>query len=109
MAYDQQLVQRVRSLLEGVPGLVEKKMFGGIGYIVNGNMACGVNGEQLIVRMSPADYAEALTQPHVREFDLTGRSMKGWIFIQPAGVENDQDLKAWVERGLHYAQGMPPK
>jgi TfoX/Sxy family transcriptional regulator of competence genes len=77
MAYSEELVQRVRSILDEVPGLVEKKMFGGVSYIVNGNMACGVIGEQLIVRMSKDEYADALKHPHARVFDMTGRAMKG--------------------------------
>lgn len=109
MAYDEQLAQRIRSMLKEVPGWVEKKMFGGVGYLVNGNMACGINGERLIVRLPEADYTVALTQPHVRVFDMTGRPMKGWITVNPSGIASEGDLKAWVERGLHYAQELPPK
>ena len=109
MAYDEQLNQRVRAILDGVPGLVEKKMFGGVGYLVKGNMACGVNGERLIVRLSQADYADALSQPHVRVFDMTGRPMKGWVTVEPAGLSEDQALQGWVERGLDFAQGLPAK
>jgi len=109
MAYDEGLAQRIRSVLKGTPELVEKKMFGGVGFIVNGNMACGVSGDQLIVRMSEAEHADALARPHVHVFDMTGRPMKGWIVIDPAGVEEDKNLEAWVECGLHFAQGLPPK
>jgi TfoX/Sxy family transcriptional regulator of competence genes len=109
MAYDEQLARRVREILQGVPGLIEKKMFGGVGYIVNGNMACGINGEHLIVRLSEKDSAQALAQPGVNVFDMTGRPMKGWITVAPAGFVDENDLKAWIERGLQFAQSLPPK
>jgi TfoX/Sxy family transcriptional regulator of competence genes len=109
MAYDEQLAHRIRSILDPVPGLVEKKMFGGVGYLVGGNMACGVNGDRLIVRMSETDYQDALLQPHVHVFDMTGRPMKGWVTVAPSGINSDQDLRGWVERGLRFAQGLPPK
>ncbi len=109
MAYDEQLAQRVRLILEERPELVEKKMFGGVSYLLNGNMVCGINGDQLIVRMSEIEFMDALTQPHVRVFDLTGRPMKGWVFVGPSGIAGDNDLKKWVESGLRYAQGLPPK
>ncbi len=109
MAYDEKLAQRVRVILEENPGWIEKKMFGGVGYMVNGKMACGINGEQLIVRMSEADYDRALTQPNVRPFDMTGRPMKGWVYVAPAGIAEDNELRAWVERGLRFAESLPPK
>jgi TfoX/Sxy family transcriptional regulator of competence genes len=84
-------------------------MFGGVGFIVNGNMACGVIGDQLIVRLPEAEYADALSQPHVKAFNMTGRTIKGWIVVTSAGTDEDHDLKAWVERGLRFAQGLPPK
>ncbi len=109
MAYNQKLAQRIRAVIGDTPGIVEKKMFGGVGYLFHGNMACGVNGEKLIVRLPEADYAEALNQPHVHVFDMTGRPMKGWITVDAPGVANDQDLAAWVNRGLQFAQTLPPK
>jgi TfoX/Sxy family transcriptional regulator of competence genes len=109
LAYSEEVAQRVRSILDEVPGLVEKKMFGGVSYIVNGNMACGVIGEQLIVRMSQDEYTDALTHPHAHVFDMTGRAMKGWVSIDSAGIEKENELRAWVERGLHFAQGLPSK
>jgi TfoX/Sxy family transcriptional regulator of competence genes len=109
MAYDERLAQRVQLILNDVSGMVEKKMFGGVGYIVNGNMACGIIGDQLIVRLPEAEYDDALTQPHVNAFNMTGRTMKGWIVVNSAGTADDRDLKAWVERGLYFVQGLPPK
>jgi hypothetical protein len=109
MAYDERLAMRIRLLLQDLAVAEEKKMFGGVGYLVNGNMACGVHGRRLIVRLDPAEYEVALARPHVREFDLTGRPMKGWVTVEPAGVESDAALRAWVERGLHYVLNLPPK
>ena len=108
MAYDQILAERIRAALPDVPGLTEKKMFGGIGFLVYGNMACGVSRESLIVRINPDASAAALAEPNVRVFDMTGRPMKGWILVEPAGVEADEDLKRWIDQGLAFAQSLPP-
>jgi TfoX/Sxy family transcriptional regulator of competence genes len=109
MAYDEALAQRLRAALTQVPGLVEKKMFGGLGFIVHGNMACGVHGGDLIVRISPEHYEAALTQPGTRPFDLTGRPMKGWILVDPAGLPSQDALNSWIEQGVAFAQSLPPK
>jgi hypothetical protein len=109
MAYDQALAQRLRMALDGIPKLVEKKMFGGIAFLIRGNMACGVNGEQVIVRISPDRYAEALAQPFVRPFDMTGRPMKGWVVVEREGVHSQEDLQTWLQRGVDMAQSLPPK
>ncbi|TLN17048.1 TfoX/Sxy family protein [bacterium] len=109
MAYDEKLAERIRLLLQDLALAEEKKMFGGVGFLVNGNMACGVNGARLIARLDPAEYEEALAKPHVRMFDMTGRPMKGWVMVEPAGVEWDADLRKWLERSLHYVLSLPPK
>ncbi len=109
MAYDQGLVQRVREETSELPGYVEKKMFGGVGFMLQGNMACGVNGADLIVRVGPERYESALAQPHTRPFDLTGRPMKGWVFVNAEGYEADEDLKAWMQQGVEYALSLPAK
>lgn len=109
MAYDQGLAQRMREELDQIPNLSEKEMFGGIGFMVNGNMACGVNKEELIVRVGPENYDQALKKPHTRVFDFTGRPMKGWVMIAPEGYESDEDLKYWVEQGVSFAQSLPEK
>jgi len=109
MAYDEKLAGRVLTALGETPGCVEKKMFGGVGYLVNGNMACGVNKDRLIVRLGEDNYSDALAKPHVRVFDMTGRAMKGWITVEPAGLENETDLKAWVDQGVEFAKSLPPK
>lgn len=109
MVYDQGLVQRVREAMSELPGYVEKKMFGGIGFMLEGNMACGVIGDGLIVRVGKEKYENALSRPHVDVFDISGRSMTGWVVVKPEGYQADQDLKAWVEQGVDYASSLPAK
>ena len=109
MAYEEGVAQRVRELMEEIPGFSERKMFGGVGFMLHGNMACGVNKDDLIIRVGPDGYEEALSHPHARFFDMTGRPMKGWVFVGPPGYESDQDLAAWVRLGTEFAQSLPPK
>jgi TfoX/Sxy family transcriptional regulator of competence genes len=109
MAYNQVLAQRLRAETGAYPGLVEKKMFGGIGILVNGNMACGVHAENLIVRVGPGSYEKALARPHTRPFDMTGKPMSGWIEVEPAGYAADEDLRDWVQQGVTFALTLPPK
>ena len=109
MAYDEALARRIHVALNDVPGLTEKKMFGGVGFLIQGNMACGVNGNDMIVRISPDSYEAALAKPYVRVFDLTGRPMKGWIVVESDGVQSAEDLKNWVQEGVTFAQSLPPK
>jgi TfoX/Sxy family transcriptional regulator of competence genes len=121
MAYDEALAKRVTRALEDSPALhgdgdpeaapvvVEKRMFGGVGYMFRGNMVCGVNGDTLIVRVGPAAYEAALAEPHTRPFDMTGRAMVGWVVVKPAGWARDEDLRAWVERGVTFALTLPAK
>jgi hypothetical protein len=109
MAYNLLLANRVREALDSLPGLQEKKMFGGVGYILRGNMACGVLGDDIIVRVGPEEFEMALSQPFTRPFDSYGKLMAGWILVAPAGTENDQDLKTWIWRGMVYAQSLPEK
>jgi hypothetical protein len=109
MAYDGGLATRVREVLGERPGLAEKRMFGGLAFLVQGNMACGVRGEDLIVRLA-ADAAEtAMGEPGVRPFDLTGRPMKGWLLVDADGHAEDDDLHRWVDSGVAYAASLPPK
>ena len=105
MAYDEGLARRIQGIMAGLPGTIEKKMFGGVGY----NMACGVNGDDLIVRVGPEGYEEALTKAHTKEFDMTGRPMKGWVVVTADGVESDDQLEAWVQQGVGFALSLPPK
>ena len=109
MVYNEGLAQRIRRVLGELSGLVEKKMFGGIGFMVQGNMACGVHKDELIVRVGPDGYEEAIRRPHTRPFDITGRPMKGWVLVGSDGYESDDDLKEWVQQGLDFALTLPPK
>lgn len=109
MAYDEGLAQRLRENLADLPGIGEKKMFGGISFLLQGNMACGVIEDDLIVRVGPEGYEEALREEHARPFDFTGRTMKGWIMVGPEGYAEDDDLASWVERGVGFAGSLPPK
>jgi TfoX/Sxy family transcriptional regulator of competence genes len=109
MAYDEALADRVRDALGAREGVAERKMFGGIAFMVGGNMAVGVIGEDLMVRLDPADAGKALGEPHTRPMDFTGKPMKGMIYVDPAGSEADEDLTAWVEAGADFAASLPPK
>jgi len=109
MAFDEGLARRMREALAVIPDINEKKMFGGIGFLLNGNMACGVNKDDLIVRVGPEAYDGALAEPHTKDFDMTGRPMKGWVVVRPAGYETDEMLKGWVQRGVDFALTLPPK
>jgi TfoX/Sxy family transcriptional regulator of competence genes len=109
MAYDELLAQRIRESVAQIPGFSEKKMFGGVGYMLKGNMACGVNGSDLIVRVGPDQYEEVLALPVTKPFDMTGRPMKGWITVSDRDLLDDSDLEHWVRRGVEFALTLPPK
>jgi TfoX/Sxy family transcriptional regulator of competence genes len=109
MAFDQGLAQRIREQLAGTGGVAEKQMFGGLSFLVDGNMCVGVIGEELIARVGPAGTDAALERPGSRLFDYTGRPMKGWITVAPAGVEDDEALAGWVDQALGYVRTLPPK
>lgn len=109
MAYDEGLAQRVRIILEGRLGYEEKKMFGGIGFLFFGNMACGVIREDLIVRVGAENYTGALLKPNVELFDMTGRAMTGWVVVKEPGYHEDKNLQEWVEQGAAYSLSLPPK
>jgi TfoX/Sxy family transcriptional regulator of competence genes len=106
VAYDEQLAERVRHELGDRSGLSERKMFGGIGFMLEGNMCCGVRGEELIVRLDPEESDEALQDPQVRPFDISGRPMKGWLLVR---IESDEQLPPWVERAADFAGSLPAK
>ena len=108
MAYDLKLAERIRSELNGMP-FVEKKMFGGVGLLLNGNLACGVNKDNLIVRVDPEKHNALLKKSHVKPFDLTGKPMKGWLLVEADGVKTDKQLSAWVKEGVEFALTLPPK
>lgn len=109
MAYDEGLVQRIREQLEDDPRVSEKKMFGGIAFFVNGNMAAGTIKHELMVRVGPGGHDDAIAQPHARAMDFTGRTMRGFVQVAPAGFEDDADLRAWLARGIAFAESYEKK
>lgn len=109
MAYDEQLAERVRDVLALHEDLVERKMFGGISFLLAGNMACGVLGDELIVRIGPEEHERALAEPHVGPFEFTGRASRGMVVVAPQGIETDEELASWVEAGAGFAGSLPPK
>ena len=109
MAFDERLAERIRGSLGRRKGLVEKKMFGGIAFLLNGNMCVAVHTTDLIVRLAPEETDAALAKPHTRRFDLTGRPMRGWILVEPAGLKTEAQLSKWVEVAAKYAGSVPAK
>ena len=109
MAYDDGVAQRIRECLDGQEGIVEKKMFGGIAFMLEGNMCCGVIKDALMVRVGKDDYQAALSLPHAREMDFTGKPLTGFVYVAAAGIEDDEDLEVWVGRGVAFAKTLPPK
>ena len=109
MAYDHDLADRIREQLAGESGVTEKAMFGGLAFLLRGNMAVGISGDELMVRVGPDASEEALARPHTRVFDMTGRPMKGWILVARDGVRTSRQLAAWVDRGTQFAGSLPPK
>ncbi len=109
MAYDTVLAQRIKAQIGDKPGFTEKVMFGGIGFMLHGNMACGVNKDDLIVRVGPETYDDALGQPHAKIFDFTGRPMRGWVMVSPEGTVSDEDLQHWVMMGVDFSSSLPKK
>ncbi|MBI3150802.1 MAG: TfoX/Sxy family protein [Chloroflexi bacterium] len=108
MAYDIKLAERIRPEFGEIP-FVEKKMFGGVGFLVHGNMACGVHKENLIVRVEPQKHAALLKKAHTKVFDITGKPMKGWLIVEPAGCKTVKQLSTWVKEGIEFALTLPPK
>jgi TfoX/Sxy family transcriptional regulator of competence genes len=109
MPYDEETAERVRTLLEPRGMYVEKKMFGGLGFLLGGNMCCCVWKEFLILRVGPEAYADALARPATREFDVTGRPMTGWVMVEPDGFEDRADLKRWLELAATFVARLPIK
>jgi TfoX/Sxy family transcriptional regulator of competence genes len=109
VAYDEDLADRVRVLLAGRTGVREQKMFGGLCFMLNGNMACGVMRGELIVRVGKENTEDALSQPHSRPFDMTGRPMRSFVCVTAEGIATDEGLAAWAGRGIAYAEALAPK
>ena len=109
MAYSEAAAQRLRAELGTLPGLTEKKMFGGICFLLGGNMVCGVLGDDLIMRVGAAQYATSLAEPGARVFDFSGKPMTGWVMVSPVGYTSRVDLARWVKLAVAYTGSLPPK
>lgn len=109
VAYDVGLAERIRAAVDATDGLSERKMFGGLAFLCDGNMAFGILGDELIVRVGPDAWADALALPHARQFDFTGRPSRGMVYVAVDGLAEDSDLRAWLDRGLAFAGSLPPK
>ena len=109
MAYDEGLAERIRGVLEDQAGVSEKRMFGGIAFLVRGHMSVGIVQDKLMIRVGPDSYDRALRQRHARKMDFTGRPMKGFVYVVPSGYESDADLQRWIDLGVSYVASLPAK
>ena len=109
MAYDEDLANRIREQLAAEDAVSEMEMFGGIAFLLSGNMAVGVNREDVMVRVGKEAAEDALRQPHARPFDMSARPMRAWVLVAPEGVRTDAELAGWVARGISFARSLPPK
>ncbi len=109
MAYDEKLAARVRDIISGMNGVRERKMFGGVAFMLKGNMCCGVINDLLMARVGSGQYEAALALPHVRPMDFTGKPMKGYVYVEPAGYKEDVDLKVWIDRCIDFVLTLPEK
>jgi TfoX N-terminal domain len=110
MAYDEELANRVRELVGAEAALTEMRMFGGLAFLINGRMSVAVSGQGgLMVRVEPADTSELVTKPHARPFEMRGREMDGWLYVDPDGLRTKRQLEPWVRRGVAYARSLPPQ
>jgi TfoX/Sxy family transcriptional regulator of competence genes len=109
VAFSESLAKRIRDCLARTRNVEEKKMFGGVGFLLRGNMLVGVWKDSLIVRLDPDEGENALREPHVKAFDITGKPMKGWLLVEPDGVEDDDQLAHWIERASKFVKTLPAK
>ena len=109
MAYNEHLAGRIREVLADRKDLTEKKMFGGLSFILGGNMYCGIVGDDLVVRVGPDSHEKSLAKPHARPMDFTGRSLKGMVYVGPEGQRTDKELTYWLGQGVSFALSLPPK
>jgi TfoX/Sxy family transcriptional regulator of competence genes len=109
VAYDETLAERARQVLSAREDVVERKMFGGIAWMVAGNMACGVLGDELVVRVGPDDTDKALAEAHTRPFEMGGRTSRGFVLVAPEATADEADLAGWVDAGADFAASLPPK
>ena len=109
MAFDDGVAQRVREAMDRQTHVVEKRMFGGVAFMLRGNMCCGVVGEEIMIRVGAEGYKAALTRPHAREMDFTGKPLRGFVYVASAGFESDDDLQGWVDRAVEFVRTLPRK
>lgn len=109
MAYEEALAERMRELLKRRKGIEERKMFGGLAFLVNGHMACGVQEELLVLRLGNSGAAKALRGPHARPMDFTGKPIQSMVYVEPAGCADDEQLASWMNRAVRFARSLPPK
>jgi TfoX/Sxy family transcriptional regulator of competence genes len=110
MAYDEDLAHRIRELIAGDPDVTEQRMFGGLAFLVAGNMSVAASGQGgLMVRVDPEATEGLVTKPHVRPFEMRGRAMQGWLRVDAEGLRTKRQLEPWVRRGVAYARSLPPK
>ncbi len=109
MAFDEDLANRVRRILRKIDGVSEKKMFGGLCFLINGNMALGISREDLMIRVRPETYEKLLAQPNVRKMDFTGKPLKGFLYVGAKGRDTDRALRKWVSKSVDFAMSLPPK
>jgi TfoX/Sxy family transcriptional regulator of competence genes len=109
MAFDEVLAERIRQTLARRTNIDERTMFGGVGFLLNGNLLVGVWKEALVVRLGKEEGEEALKEPHVKEFDITGRPMRNWVLVEPEGVQDDEELSAWIRRAMKFVGALPTK
>jgi len=110
MAYDEELANRIREVVRAEPGLTERAMFGGLAFLIDGNMAVSASGRGgLLLRVDPADTESLVSPPHVGRFEMRGRAMDGWLRVDAEEIETDDDLRRWVARGVQYARKLGPK
>ena len=110
MAYDEDLANRIRELIASEPQVTEQRMFGGLAFLVGGNMAVAASGQGgLMVRVAPGDTETLVGRPHARPMEMRGRALQGWLRVDPEGVRTNRQLEPWVRRGVAYARSLPPK
>jgi TfoX/Sxy family transcriptional regulator of competence genes len=109
MPFDEQLADRIRILTGDRSDIAERKMFGGLAFLVRGHMCCGIVGSDLMVRTGPDGFADALANAHVRPMDFTGRPSKGMVYVAPAGIRTASALRKWIERGIRFAETLPAR